>query len=172
MLSIFYLFIVLPIVFSFAPDTSSFDAYGLKLTANDILLVESLPNQSAFFLRLAPYNYSLSCTVSYNDSNHYVYAVAVQRQPRTNDTIRFVFIGVNIETDVPFIGSLNYTGIAGSDFVASLKQVRKTAFPCSGWQRSNYQIRELPQFAGDESNEDINNNFFVVTVEYVVENVI
>ena len=164
-LSIVFSFILFQMIFSFAPDTSSFDAYGLKLAANDILLVESLPNQSAFFLRLAPYSYSLSCTVGYNDSHHYVYAVAIQQQATTNNTIRFVFIGMNMETDVPFIGSLNYTGITGADFVASMKQARKTAFPCSGWQKSNYQIRELQQFTGDEADEDINNNFFVVTVE-------
>jgi hypothetical protein len=163
-LSISFLLIILPIIFSFTPDTSSFDAYGLKLAANDILMVESLPNQSAFFLRLAPFNYSLSCTLGYNDSNHYVYAVAVQRQATNNDTIRFVFIGLNTETDVPFIGSLTYTGITGPNYVATMKQTRKPAFPCGGWQRTNYQIHELEQFASDESNEDINDNFFVVTV--------
>jgi hypothetical protein len=163
-LTIIYLFIVLPIVLSFSSDTSSFDAYGLKLAANDILLVESLPSQSAFFLRLAPFNYSLSCTLTYNDSDQYIYAVAVPRQTTTNDTIRFVFIGINIETDVLFIGSLNYTGVTGPNYVATMKQARKTAFPCVGWQKDNYQIHELQQFVSNESDEDINNNFFVVTV--------
>jgi hypothetical protein len=77
---ILHLFVIFSIVSSFSPDTSSFDAYGLKLAANDVLLVESLPSASSFLLRLAPYNYSFSCTIAYNDSNQYVYTVALHSQ--------------------------------------------------------------------------------------------
>ena len=161
-----FLFLLLfPLVFAFVPDTSSFDAYGLKLAVNDMLLVESHHSQAAFFLRLAPFNYSLSCTLPYNNSNQYVFAVAVQRQATSNDTLRFVFIGIDIKTDVPFIGSLTYTGVSGATFVATTQQARKKVFPCDGWQKDNYRIHQLEQFVGDESNEDIDNNFFVVTVE-------
>ena len=121
-----YLFIIIPIVYCFSPDTSSFDAYGLKLAVNDVLLVESLPPDSSFFLRLAPYNYSLSCTIAYNDSNQYVYAVALARQATYNDTIRFVFIGVNTQTDVPFIGSLIYTGITGQAYINRSEAITKS----------------------------------------------
>ncbi len=151
-----YLFAIIPIVFSFSPDTSSFDAYGLKLAANDILLVESLPSDYSFSLRLAPFNYSLSCTIAYNDSNQYVYAVAVNAQATSNDTIRFVFIGVNTETDVPFVGSLIYTGMTGEEYVATMKPSTKTAFSCDGWQATNYHIHQIDQFPI--------NDFFVVTV--------
>jgi hypothetical protein len=157
------LFIVLPIVSSFSPDTSSFDAYGLKLAINDLLLVESQPPQSTFSLRLAPFNYSLTCTLPYNDSNQYVYAVAVQRQVAANDSIRFVFIGVNTQTDVPFIGSLTYTGMRGDVYVATMKPTQKTVFPCYGWQSSNYQIHQLEQVVSNASAQN-DNEFFVVTV--------
>ena len=159
-----YFCIVISVVCSFSPDTSSFDAYGLKLAANDILLVESLPSDFSFFLRLAPFNYSLSCTLAYNDSNQYVYAVALAPQVTNNDTIRFVFIGVNIVTDVPFIGSLTYTGINGQAYVASVKSARKAVFPCTGWLPDNYRIHLLEQFVNDDVDDSNINDFFVVTV--------
>lgn len=162
--SIVFLFMIFSIVFSFSPDMSSFDAYGLKLAVNDVLLVESLPFKSMFFLRLAPFNYSLCCTLDYNDPEQYVYAVAVPRQVTTNDSIRFVFIGVNTKTDVPFIGSLTYTGVSGKTYISTTKQTRKTVFPCDGWQKTNYRIHHLEQFADTEPNENINNNFYIVTI--------
>jgi hypothetical protein len=141
----FYLFAIIPIISSFSPDTTSFDAYGLKLAANDILIVESLPSDSSFSLRLAPFNYSLSCTIGYNDSNQYVYTVAVHAQATYNDIIRFVFIGGNTQTNLPFIGSLIYAGATGTEYT------------CDGWQTNNYRIHQIEQFVID--------NFFVVTVE-------
>jgi len=162
---IIYLIVFVQIVFSFSPDTSSFDAYGLKLAANDILLVESLSSASSFLLRLAPYNYSLSCTIAYNDSNQYVFAVALYSQATYNDSIRFVFIGVNTVTDVPFIGSLTYTGVTGETYVATVKPSRKTVFPCVGWEANNYRIHQFEQFVDDGTDENTNNDFFVVTVE-------
>ena len=119
---------------------SSFDGYGSKVAANDLLMVESRPSQSAFFLRLAPYNYTLSCTLPYHSSDAYVYSLAIGRQPAANTSIRFVFIGANLTTQRPFIGSLIYTGVKGSAYVASTVITRKTVFPCDGWQASNYRI--------------------------------
>jgi hypothetical protein len=160
----FYLFAIISIVSSFSPDTSSFDAYGLKLAANDILLVESLPPNFSFFLRLAPFNYSLSCTIAYNDSNQYVYAVALHSQATYNDSVRFVFIGVNTLTNVPFIGSLTYAGVTGTAYVATLKSSRKAVFPCNGWQTNNYRIHQFEQFVSNDDDESTNNEFFVVSV--------
>jgi hypothetical protein len=160
-----HLFVIISIVSSFSPDTSSFDAYGLKLAANDVLLVESLFSSSSFFLRLAPYNYSLSCTIAYNDSNQYVFAVTVYSQATYKDSIRFVFIGVNTETDVPFIGSLTYTGMTGDTYVATVKLSRKAVFPCVGWQANNYRIHQFEQFVSDGTDAGTNNDFFVVTAK-------
>jgi hypothetical protein len=160
----FCLLFVIPIISSFSPDTSSFDAYGLKIAANDILIVESLPSDFSFFLRLAPFNYSLSCTIAYNNSNQYVYAVALDPLTTYNGSIRFVFIGVNTETDVPFIGSLTYTGVTGQAYVASVKSARKAVFPCTGWQTNNYRIHQFNQFVNNDVDESNNNDFIVVTV--------
>jgi hypothetical protein len=157
-------FFFIPFISSFSPDITSFDIYGLKLAANDILLVESLPPSSSFFLRLAPFNFSLSCTIAYNDSNQYVYAVAIAPQPTYNNSIRFVFIGVNMETDIPFIGSLTYTGVTGPTFVTNVKASRKAVFPCTGWQAVNYRIHQFEQFVTNDDDESMNIDFFVVTV--------
>ena len=159
-----YLFLVIRIVSSFAPDKSSFDAYGLKLAANDILLVESLPSDSSFLLRLAPFDYSLSCKIAYNNSHQYVYAVAIDPQATYNDTIRFVFIGVDTETDAPFIGSLAYTGVLGTTFVTTANSSKRAVFPCNGWQANNYRIHLFSQFVSDAVGSSSNNDFFVVTV--------
>lgn len=152
------------LVSSFSPDIDPFDEYGIKLAANDFLLVKGSNAHLTFTLRLAPYNYSLSCSISYKTSIHYLYAVAVQRQVTMNDTIRFVFVGINTKNDAPLIGSLTYTGVTGFDYIQSLDEQEKIAFPCTGWQSNHYQIHELVQFIAGDSNEDINNDFFVVTV--------
>ncbi|CAF4568529.1 unnamed protein product, partial [Rotaria sp. Silwood2] len=158
--SALYFVFVVTVVTSFSPDQSSFDAYGLKLAANDILLVESLPSQDSFLLRLAPFNYSLTCTLGYNESYQYVYAVALARQMQANDTIRFVFIGVNRRTDAPFIGSLSYAGISGAAMIST----RKSNFSCSGWNANNYKIHNFNAFFYEENDSNGNMDFFVVAV--------
>jgi hypothetical protein len=160
----FFLFVVIPIISSFSPDTTSYDAYGMKIAANDILMVESLPSDFSFFLRLAPFNYSLSCTIVYNDSNQYVYTVVLDRLATYNDTIRFVFIGVDTETDVPFIGKLTYTGVTGQTYISNVKSARKAVFPCTGWQAGNYRIHQFEQFVNNDVDVSNNNDFFVVTI--------
>ena len=161
---LFALLLIIP-VSSFTPDKTSFEAYGSKLAANDLLLVKSVPGDASFFLRLAPYNYSLSCTIAYNDSNQYVYTVVVPAQVTSNQSIRFVFIGLNVVTNVPFIGSLTYRGVTGAQFLASMKQTRRILFPCDGWQRDNYRVHHFPNFAGTSGDDGMNNDFFVVTME-------
>jgi hypothetical protein len=161
-----YLSIIISIVScsTFTPDTLQFDAYGLKLAANDIFLVETLNSDSSFFLRLSPYNYSLSCTIPYNDSNQFVFAVALHSHATYNDTIRFVFNGINMITDVPFIGLLTYTGILGPTYVSTVKSPRKSVFPCNGWQMNNYRVHQLPEFLSDDDDENGSNDFFVITL--------
>ncbi|UJR17271.1 hypothetical protein I4U23_004166 [Adineta vaga] len=161
---IWYLLVIASNVYCFTPDTSPFDAYGLKLAANDLLLVESISSVSLFLLRLAPFNYSLTCTIPYNDSNQYVYAVTLQSYITFNDTIRFVFIGVNKMTDVPFIGSLTYTGITGAAYIATINSTRKVKFPCTGWQSGNYHIHYIDQITSSNLQDTDAERFFVVTI--------
>jgi hypothetical protein len=156
-----YIVLLIGVVSSdFTPDTTSYDAYGLKLATNDVFLVESLPDQYLFSLQSPPNDFWDYCVIAYNDSNQYIYAVAVAKQTTMNDTIRFVFVGVNIATSVPFIGSLAYldttADAATSDFV----------FDCDGWDTTNYNMHTIDEFLYDTN--DANNNhldFFVVVVE-------
>ena len=127
--SAIYLLVIVCVSSPFSPDTSSFDAYGLKL------------------------NYALSCTIVYNDSNQYVYAVSVQSRATSMDRMRFVFIG-----------TLTYTGMRGDIYVATVKPSRKTIFPCVGWRTDEYRIHPFEQFVSDGSEGNINNDFFVVTI--------
>ena len=144
---------------------STFDGFGSKLAANDLLMVESCPSKSAFFLRLAPYNYKLSCTVPYHSSDVYVYSVAIARQPTANATLRFVFIGANLTTKKPFIGQLTYTGVSGPAYVASTIITKKTVFPCDGWQASNYRIHTATEFSTTSNSNYEQEDPFVLIVE-------
>ena len=147
---------------------SSIDGYGFTLAANDVLTVESRPSQLAFFLRLAPYKYSLSCTLPYKTETHNVYSVAVARQPTANDTVRFAFIGWDTKTEVHFIGSLTYTGVSATDFVANTLMTSRTVFPCDGWQKDNYHLHMFTDFLAPADNTELHEDPFALVVEYVI----
>ena len=146
---------------------SSIDGYGSTLAANDYLTVESRPSQLAFFLRLAPYKYALACTLPYRNLTHTVYSVAVARQPSANDTVRFVFLGWDTKTEIPFIGSLTYTGVSGPDFVANTVITSKTVFPCDGWQKDNYHLHMFTDFLIPAGIVQLHNEPLALAVEYV-----
>ncbi|CAF3773024.1 unnamed protein product [Rotaria magnacalcarata] len=64
----------------FNPDTNDYDAYGLKIAANNILLVESHSNAYEFLILLTPYDNVTNdqqCFLSYTDETHYVHSVGV-----------------------------------------------------------------------------------------------
>ena len=152
------LVLTVTMVSCFSSEMSLLDSNSYKLAANDGLLVQSLASESSFLLRLAPYTSSLTCTIAYNGSGQYIFAVALARQvTAVNSTLRFVFVGVDTPNDVPFIGSLTYAGISGDAYVASVNSTGKMPFPCDGWNPTNYKIHRL--------NSRINMDFFTVAVE-------
>ncbi|CAF2099121.1 unnamed protein product, partial [Rotaria magnacalcarata] len=64
----------------FSPDTTDYDAYGLKMAANNLILVESQPDNTAFFILFPPYNNvstGQQCSLDYDNGNDYVYSVGV-----------------------------------------------------------------------------------------------
>ncbi len=68
------------VISDFSPDTSNYDAYGLKIAANDVLFVQANGDGETFLIQYAPYNYtfnSLQCSFDYYDPAHYVYSVGV-----------------------------------------------------------------------------------------------
>ncbi|UJR17028.1 hypothetical protein I4U23_003926 [Adineta vaga] len=81
---------------SFSPDTTNFDAYGLKIAANDVIFVEANSESETFLVQFAPYDYtfdSLQCSFDYDDSSHYVYSVGVGQKQNTTTNSYFYFAG-------------------------------------------------------------------------------
>ena len=65
---------------TFSPDISDYDAYGLKIAANDILFAQAKNQAKTFLVQFAPFNFSrgsLQCSIDFADQAHYVYSVAV-----------------------------------------------------------------------------------------------
>jgi hypothetical protein len=80
----------------FAPDTKSYDAYGIKLTANDVMLVEARSDSKTFLVQYAPYNYtntSLQCSIDYDDPSHYVYSICIGAKQTANQEPYFFVVG-------------------------------------------------------------------------------
>ncbi len=95
---------------TFNPNINDYDAYGLKIAMNDILLVEvqNQYNPPTFLIQFSPYNNtpsSLKCSISSsNTSDHYVYTVALGK----NQT-QFFFAGELINgRNGTFIGVAKY----------------------------------------------------------------
>ena len=81
---------------NFSPDTTDYDAYGLKIAANDVLFVQANGNGEKFLIQFAPYNYtfgSLQCSIDYDDSAHFVYSVGVGIKPNSTTNPYFYFAG-------------------------------------------------------------------------------
>ncbi|CAF1330687.1 unnamed protein product [Adineta steineri] len=81
---------------SFSPDTSNYDAYGLKIAANDVIFVEAQGDEETYLVQFAPYDYamgSLQCSFDYDDSTHYVYSVGVGQKQNTTKNSYFYFAG-------------------------------------------------------------------------------
>ncbi|CAF1113401.1 unnamed protein product [Didymodactylos carnosus] len=110
---------------TFSPDTSDYDAYGLKVAANDLLIVEAQNKYTQFLIQFAPYTDNIeqmsqsSCSVEYSDSSHYIYAVTLgKNQTSTSSQRYFFFVGEMLgvtETSLmnrTFVGILNYTGVS------------------------------------------------------------
>ena len=81
---------------AFYPDINDYDAYGIKIAANDILFVQAKNHDHNFLVQFAPYNNtndSLHCSLAYADSSHYVYTVGVGSQQSTATSPYFYFAG-------------------------------------------------------------------------------
>jgi hypothetical protein len=104
---------------SFSPDTSDYDAYGLKIAANSLMIVEAQNDDTTFLVQFAPFTDNItetdnrSCYFDYNDPSWYVYAVALGKNQSTYNVF---FVGEMVdldEDDQPnrtFVSILSYTG--------------------------------------------------------------
>jgi hypothetical protein len=79
----------------FSPDTTDYDAYGVKVAANNIMLVEAENSAYTFLVQYAPYNYtfnSLQCLIDFDDPSHYVYSVGIGAKQNSSQAY-FYFAG-------------------------------------------------------------------------------
>ncbi len=92
---------------TFSPDLNDFDAYGIKVAANDVLTVLVQPSSQTFIVQFAPYNYSSSALVcAFGNPNIYVYSVAIGQQQTTK---QFVYNGEDSNGNV-YVGLAIYQG--------------------------------------------------------------
>lgn len=102
--------------------TSNYDTYGVKISGNDIMLIEALHDSQVFLIRFAASNStpeSIECPIMYNNSNQYVYSVGIGKKQNLNQTY-FFYAGeivskkslsmVSSNTGHTFIGILNNKG--------------------------------------------------------------
>ncbi len=105
---------------NFSPDSSDYNAYGLKMAANDLMIVEAQNDYSLFLVQFPPYTDNItqtsqdSCLIQYDDTSWYIYTVAVGKK---QSTYYFFFVGemINLDKDTSlpnrtFVGILDYTG--------------------------------------------------------------
>ena len=113
-------FICLAYAVNFSPDENDYNAYGLKIAANDIMIVEAQNDLTDFLVQFAPYTNNVtqtvarSCLIEYDDTSQYVYAVALGKNQSTYN-IYFVGEMIDMAEDDPlmnrtFVGILSYNG--------------------------------------------------------------
>lgn len=141
----------------FSPYTSDHDAYGIKITGNDIMLVEALSDTHIFLIR-STYNStseSLQCSIPYNDSNQYVYSLGIGKKQNLNQSY-FFYAGEILSNNLSdhsnsFIGIL----VNKDPQNAQNYESTKTLFNC------DYFEYESLQFISSYSHQE----FFVFSVE-------
>jgi hypothetical protein len=120
LLSSLLLFIYLSSATTFSPDPTDYDAYGLKIAANNLMIVEAQNDYTEFLIQFAPYTDNIvqtsqqSCAIEYYDLSQFIYAVALGK----NQSIYSIFfVGEMVDLDEndllvnrTFVGVLNYTG--------------------------------------------------------------
>jgi hypothetical protein len=92
------------------PSTSDYDAYGIRFTANDFLIVEAQnrgQNGSVFAIRFYNLCPHLSCKIKLNDTSMYIYSVSIGMNQSIQQQY-FAFNGYKNDTNtganIAFIG--------------------------------------------------------------------
>ena len=126
LLTLFYGIIVLG---SFSPDTSDYDAYGLKIAANDVLFVEANSASYTFLVQFAPYSFttrSLQCSFDYDDPAHYVYSLGAGVSQTSNLHPYFYFAGEVVPqgfSDTDSSGRNGTSSVFGSIKITKLHKI-------------------------------------------------
>jgi hypothetical protein len=116
-----FIFSTSTIAVPFSPTPSDYDAYGIKIAANNLMIVEAQNDYNQFQIQFSPFTDNLkqtnqlSCSINYDSTSLFVYTVALGRN---QTSFYFYFVGEVISTDDmddlvanrTFIGLLKYTG--------------------------------------------------------------
>ena len=146
------------IITGFSPNFDDFDAYGIKIAANDVLFVQANGEELTYIIQFAPYNYtfdSLQCTVDYEDEAQYVYSVGVGQKQNTTLNPYFYFAGEVTTDDFSgtsttiynrtFIGiMMNYDQKTVAQYITLKKQLNCSHFGIDRLEFiSSYQHQEF-----------------------------
>ncbi len=132
----------------FSPPISDYDAYGLKITGNDIMLIEALNDIETFLIRFAPYNYTsrpLQCSIMYNDSTQYVYSVGIGEKQNSNQSY-FFYAGKIVSNNLSATKLSNHSGTFIGILVnkdpqsAQIYKDTQTLFNCDYFQYQSLQF--------------------------------
>ena len=116
----------------FTPDTTDYDAFGVKIAINEHFLVLAQNDQQppTFFIQFAPYNQTESttqCSLTYPlINNFFIYTVAIGKQQTENET-HFFFAGeLTNDQSGPFVGvaTYNHGNSCNTSFSYSLQYLR------------------------------------------------
>lgn len=128
---------------NFLPDVKDYNAYGVKMAANNLIIVQADNELGEFLIQFAPFtddiddNYARGCLLEYDDVSHYIYTVALGKN---QSTYNFFFVGEVMDLDEysrianrTFVGMISYNGpldtIDCSDFSDGDVQYVPYAYP-------------------------------------------
>ena len=105
---------------NFSPDMNDYNAYGLKMAANNLMIVQIDNSITGFIITYAPYTDDAdniaerTCWVYYESAPYYFYTVALGKN---QSTYSFFLVGevtdlddTNPEANRTFVGVYTYTG--------------------------------------------------------------
>ena len=108
------------LVVNFPPDTDDYDAYGLNMAANNLMIVQIENSIPAFFITFGPYtddadnSVDRTCFIPLESEPYYFYTVALGKN---QSTYNFFFVGEvtgldesTAESSRTFVGMYTYTG--------------------------------------------------------------
>ena len=123
MLLIYSLFVLLTNITAvpFSPVLSDYNAYGIKIAVNSMMIVEAQNDYTQFQIQFAPFTDNLtqtnllSCSINYDNTSQFVYTVVLGRN---QTSFYFYFVGEilsnndmdDLVENRTFIGILKYTG--------------------------------------------------------------
>lgn len=120
LLSLILFFICHSSFANFSPDTQDYDAYGLKIAANNFMIVQADNDLTEFIIQFAPFTDNVtqtderSCLIEYDDPSQFIYAIAIGKN---QSAYNIFYVGEIVDLDEDtnlenrtFIGVLSYIG--------------------------------------------------------------